>query len=100
MRPSLQRRLLFLTAGVTALVVGGMAVFVAVRVDRALRADLDQSLRTEALALAGRLEEEDGRVELELGAGDGGEATLPGVPSHAAHSDLLREGGYLGTRVL
>jgi two-component system OmpR family sensor kinase len=64
-RPSLTRRLLTLHVVTIVLVVGMASVLVWVLMRRALHAGLDDTLRTEALALAARLEAEGGRIEFE-----------------------------------
>jgi len=69
MRPSLRRRLLALTTTVIVVVVGLVALVVWWGMDRSLRRDLDETLRTQAIALAGRLENEDGRLEFDLDPG-------------------------------
>jgi signal transduction histidine kinase len=66
MRPSIRRRFLLLTALLIVTVMGGTAIFILWRMDRSLRRDLDQTLRTEALALAARLEAEEGHVQFEM----------------------------------
>lgn len=65
MRPSLTRRLLTLYVATILIVVGIAATLVWVMMRRALHAGLDEALRAEAQALAGRLEAENGHVEFE-----------------------------------
>ena len=78
MRPSIRRRFLLLTALLTMTVVGGTAALVWWRMNGSLRRELDQTLRTEAVALAGRLEEEHGRIQFELEEANIAQAGLGG----------------------
>jgi hypothetical protein len=67
MKPSLTRRLLLLYAATMVVILslsGGLVWFM---MKRALYAGLDEALRAEALALAGRLEADEGRIEFEQG---------------------------------
>lgn len=65
MRSSLRRRILTLSAATTLVVVGGVSLFVWVLMSRSLRRSFDDALRSEAMALSSRMEEERGRVEFD-----------------------------------
>jgi two-component system OmpR family sensor kinase len=66
MRLSLRRRLLVATTALTLLVVGLMAVIVQGVMSHALRRELDQLLRAEAVGLAGRVEIDEGHMVFEV----------------------------------
>ena len=70
MKPSLTRRLLLLYVATIVVVLGVASGLVWTMMRRALSAGLDEALRAEALALAGRLEADEGRVEFEQGVAD------------------------------
>jgi len=75
-RPSLTRRILILCSGTILVVVGASAGVVWVMMRHTLFENLDETLRTEALALAGRLEADEGWIEFEHAA-DGQEPSEP-----------------------
>ncbi|HEV3025044.1 MAG TPA: HAMP domain-containing sensor histidine kinase [Pirellulales bacterium] len=90
MRPSLTRRLLTLYLAAIAAVVGITGGMVWVLMRRALCANLDDTLRTEAAALASRLEAENGRVEFELPASQAG-----GLPDDEPLVQIVDESGQI-----
>lgn len=65
MRPSIRTRLLVLTTTVISLVVIAVSVVVWLSMSRGLRQQLDETLRTQAFAVASRLEDDEGRVQFD-----------------------------------
>src|SRR5262245_8230977 len=66
MRRSIRSRILLLTVATLSFVVTAMAAFVWWKTDRSLRTELDNMLHAEAMALAGRVEVEHGKVAFEM----------------------------------
>jgi len=70
MRPSIRTRLLVLTTTVVSLVVIAVAAVVWLSMNSSLRQQLDETLRAQALAVASRMENENGRVQFEWEAAE------------------------------
>lgn len=94
MRPSLTRRLLTLYVATILLVVGVAGGLVWSMMRRALDAELDHTLRTEAIALASGLDANRGRIEFERGV-VGVESSNP----QSISSDLNEPSGGSKTRL-
>jgi len=69
-RPSIRRRLLTLSVGATLLTVGAAGAMIWFMMSRALRQSMDESLRTTAIEVAARVEDESGRIEFDLDSGE------------------------------
>lgn len=100
MRRSIQRRLIVLSAVSGVALVSLVSALVWWRMSRVLRADFDRSLETEARALAGRLQDDEGRVQLDLESRTLADAGLAGdvlvQVRTAADGNRLFEHGEFG----